>query len=260
MKLILLILWVVLAVGCNNGNSSNDATKATTSLSGLKLPIPNNQLSNSYKIIFFGNSHVASMENLLPILIKSGVPSKEVYAQDSPNSLYLDERLNDKKSISALESQEWTHIIFQAQKYSQSGTVDYSTLEAKILIERAKQQNATPILFPEHSQKGDRKEGITVYELHKSIADDEPSCVAPVGYVWNRVLALQPQLALHLDDGNHASEAGRLLTALIFYEIITGEPADTLSYISELNVDRQVQALMGQIVSEVLSERAACDF
>jgi hypothetical protein len=119
------------------------------------LPISNSQDEQHYKVLFFGNSHVANLPRFITQLIELGLPHKSLTTRGTPNALYLDERLDDSSSIEALQSEEWTHVIFQAQKYSQSGVVDYSTNSAKVWITRAKQINATPILFPEHPQKGD---------------------------------------------------------------------------------------------------------
>ncbi len=151
-------------------------------------------------------------------------------------------------------------MIFQAQKYSQSGAVDHSTHAAKVWIARAKQINATPILFPEHPPKGDLGEGIRVYELHQSISTDKSSCVAPLGYVWKKILTVRPDISLYEPDGNHANTHGQLLTSMVFYEIITGESAEMLPFISEIEVDIDTQALMGQMVSEILAEIPACEF
>jgi hypothetical protein len=184
------------------------------------LPISNSQDAQHYKILFFGNSHVANLPRFITQLIELGLPHKSLTTRGTPNALYLDERLDDSSSIEALQSEEWTHVIFQAQKYSQSGVVDYSTNSAKVWITRAKQINATPILFPEHPQEGDIDEGIRVYKLHQSISADESSCVAPIGYVWKRILTLQPGLSLHEPDGNHANIHGQLLTSMVFTKLL----------------------------------------
>jgi hypothetical protein len=76
---------------------------------------------------------------------------------------------------------------FPSPKYSQSGQVDYPTIAAQTWIKMAKSQNAMPILFPEHLQRGDAQEGQKVHDLHASMANTQSSCVAPVGLVWDRV-------------------------------------------------------------------------
>ena len=67
-----------------------------------------------------------------------------------------------------------------------------------------------------------------------------------------------PTIELHHADGNHASYAGKVLTAMTFYEIITGELADAIPYNPALQLDQQQQALFGQIVTQVLLEHPAC--
>ena len=61
---------------------------------------------------------------------------------------FLDEIVNTRNMKSY-----WSHAIFQGQKYSQSGSVNYSTSEAERLIASAKELEITPILFPEHPQQ-----------------------------------------------------------------------------------------------------------
>ena len=257
------LLLLLILTSC--GGDSRDSEKETNSeainrYSSSGLPIINLQDSQHYKVLFFGNSHVGKLPRFITQLIEFGLPHKSLTTKGTPNALYLDDRLDDTSSIEALQSEEWTHVIFQAQKYSQSGAVDHSTHAAKVWITRAKQINATPILFPEHPQKGDLGEGIRVYELHQSISTDESSCVAPVGYVWKKILTVRPDISLYEPDGNHANTHGQLLTSMVFYEIITGESADMLPFISEIEVDIDTQALMGQMVSEILAEIPACEF
>jgi hypothetical protein len=105
-----------------------------------------------------------------------------------------------------------------------------------------------------------------VANLHVSIANIQSSCVAPVGLVWDRVISLMPDLGLHLADGNHASNTGKFLTALIFYETITGLSADLIPFLGNINInisidiDMATQDLFGQIVSEVMAEYPPCDY
>ena len=257
------VLVVGLLSSCGGGSSDGAKEPKPDPGSGYiksGLPIPNLQDSQHYKVLFFGNSHIASMPKYVSLLIEQGLPHKSITTKGTPNAQYLDDRLHDPASLEALDSDEWTHIIFQAQKYSQSGAIEYSTLEAKVWITRAKERGATPILFPEHPQEGDINEGIRVFELHDSIVKDESACVSPIGQVWKKILNVSPGLSLYSPDGNHANEAGHLLSAMVFYEIITGQSADLLPYISDLDVEINVQDLMGQIVSEVLADMPACEF
>ncbi|MFM9726222.1 hypothetical protein ACKI1L_37495, partial [Streptomyces scabiei] len=69
-----------------------------------------------------------------------------------------------------------------------------------------------------------------MHGIHKGIAEKQSSCVAPVGLTWNEALELSPRLDVHHSDGNHATNLGKLLSALVLYETITGESADLLTF------------------------------
>jgi hypothetical protein len=107
-----------------------------------------------------------------------------------------------------------------------------------------------------------------VANLHVSIANIQSSCVAPLGLVWDKLISLMLNLGLHLADGNHASNTGTFLTALIFYETITGLSADLIPFLGNININNNIsididmatQDLFGQIVSEVMAEYPPCDY
>lgn len=223
------------------------------------IAIPDNRTSSHYQVLLFGNSHLTLQAGLISRLIETGRPSVEVYVINAGGG-FLDDNLRNQSSVTLLESKPWTHVILQGQKYSQSGTRIYPTTAAQVWIDKAKSHGITPILFPEHPQRGNKEEGRIVHQIHKGISLLQNSCVAPVGLAWDKVLDTTPQLALHQSDGNHASLIGSLLTALIFYEVITGEPADLLPFISELDVEEGTQQLLGQIASETIQANQPCLF
>jgi hypothetical protein len=205
-----------------------------------------------------GNSHAAGLYPVLADLLALGQPGKPIDVQLSSGRGFLDERVNDGASEQHLESEPWTHVILQGQKYSSSGAYDYSTHAAEYWIRGSKLQGATPIMFPEHPRKGNSWEGQTLWELHKGIANRESSCVAPVGLVWDQVRFRAPSLALHLPDGNHASAIGIALTALVFYPIITGQPVESLPELSAFGIDLATEQIMRESVSSVLSAYPPC--
>ena len=116
------------------------------------------------------------------------------------------------------------------------------------------------IMFPEHPRRGNSWEGQTLWELHSGIAARENTCVAPVGLVWDEVIFRDPSLILHLADGNHADGTGLLLTALVFYQIITGQPVESLPELSEFGVDAATEQMMKESVSSLLFTYVPCRF
>lgn len=260
------VLLVLCIVGCNSSTGDKSPVITTpvdsppTAVTDENLPIPDNTAVTEYNVLFMGNSHVAGLAELMRTLFKMGAPQKNIGQLTVSSGGFLSERLDDGRSIDVLKGNVWSHVIFQAQKYSQSGQFDYPTVGAQTWIKMAKSQDATPILFPEHPQRGNSQEGQKVHDLHVSIANLQSSCIAPVGLVWDRVIRLMPNLELHLADGNHASDTGKFLTALVFYETISGFSADLVPFIDTIDIDMATQDFFGQITSEVIIEQPPCDY
>lgn len=223
-------------------------------------PLVDNSGASAYKVLLMGNSHAAGLYPLLAHLLALGQPGKPVDVQLSSNAAFLHDRVNDGFSEQDLESESWTHVILQGQKYSTSGLYSYPTDAAEYWIRGSKQQGATPIMFPEHPREGNDWEAQTLWELHKGIAVRENTCVAPVGLVWDEVIFRAPALELHQPDGNHASQTGLLLTALVFYPIITGQPVESLPELSTFGIDAATEQIIKETVSSLLYVHPSCEF
>lgn len=261
---IICFFYFILALpGCGSGETADNAfqvTQQAPSLTSENKAIPVNTDADDYEILIFGNSHVSQLNTNLSILFQHGLPEKNITNIELDQGSFLSNRLLDGRSIESLNQSPWTHVIFQAQKYSQSGQTTYPTTGSQTWIQLAKNLNIMPILFPEHPRRGNVAEGKTIHDIHVGIANLQSSCVAPVGLVWDSVISLRPDLVLHQEDGNHASELGNILTAMVFFEVIANEPADLLPFIEEINSDRETQDFFGQIVSQIIAENPPCDY
>ena len=266
-----MFVGVVLLVGCAEGGSGGSGTAAIEAIGttgsrndlgryATSLPLTDNSNSSAYKVLLMGNSHVGGLGPILEQLIVLGQPNKQVDVQVAPHTTFLAERVNDGVSEQKLESEQWTHVILQAQKYSSSGANYYPTVAAEYWVRGSKELGATPIMFPEHPRQGNTWEAQTLWDLHTGIATRENVCVAPVGFVWDEVLFRAPYLDLYLFDGNHASETGALITALVFYQIITGQPVESLPGLSDFNIDSATEQVMKETVSSLLFAYAPCAF
>jgi len=259
---ILLLMLISCKGSDTKSNSQTDASNfiEITGSQTAVLPIPNNQVVDHYQILFMGNSHVRGIDTIINELIETRFPEKQVTSSYAHGSYYLSERIKDKASVDTLINTPWTHIILQAQKYSSSGVFSYPIDAAVEWIKLAKTQGSTPIMFPEHPQLGNKSEGMKVHLIHKSIVENEAACIAPVGLAWDRAIELYPEFSFHHSDGNHANTTGKLLTAFIFYQIITGELADELPYIETIDVNEVKQNILRQIASYSLEQNPACEF
>jgi len=272
MKNLLIVTSAFIIVGCGGGGGGGSDNLSDASGDGSSTappdagpptssePLKDNSDAPSYKVLLMGNSHAAGLRSVLENILASSQPDKSVDVQTVPGVAFLDERRNDGVSEEKLKSEPWTHVVLQAQKYSTTGSSSYPTTAAEFWIRLSKQLGATPIMFPEHPRRGNRLEGRTLFELHSGIATRENACVAPVSLVWDEVIFRDPSLTLHQADGNHASRTGIVLTALVFYQIITGQPVESVPELSEFGIDPETEQLMKEAVSSLLFTYPACAF
>jgi hypothetical protein len=142
-------------------------------------------------------------------------------------------------------------VILQAQKYSSSGQFSYSTAEAEELIRLSRIQSALPVLFPEWSRKG-IAETPRIFDLHISIAQKQPACIAPIPQAWDLALTRHPQLVLHDADGNHSAPAGAVLAALIIYATLSNLSPMNLPTLPQFGVDEDIQSKLRAVAAAAL--------
>lgn len=267
--------WLMTAAGCGGGGAdtpiepppSQSQPPATLPPPppppvSENRPVPDNRTSNEFRVALLGNSHVAynDLAGLLKQLIETGRPQAKVYTHTAGGAGYLDQRLNDQLTLPLLTQQSWTHVILQGQKYSTTGLYEYPIDAALFWVALIKSIQATPILFPEHATVGNKAEGARVYQLHQTIVQREQACLTPVPQAWESSLSRFIDIPLHMNDGNHANQAGSVLTAMLFYQVITGNPADQLPFIAGLGLPASVQQRLAQQASATLQQYPACPF
>lgn len=254
-------LWLLASCGGGGDNTAAPVNEVNTNFP-VGLPVPDNRFVDTYSVLIFGNSHVRShnLADLIVQMIETGRPGAKATAELAAGSLFLDERFNNQNDLILLQSKTWTHLILQGQKYSTSGAYYYPIDKTVTWVKASKAQQVTPVLFPEHPRASNKTEGVRVHQLHQSIQQQESSCLAPVGLAWDKALELYPQLALHSSDGNHAALAGAFLTALVFYQSITGNNADTLPELGNIALSARSQQQLRQAAAATLQQYPACPF
>ena len=231
---------------CACGGGSGDSQPGPS-------PVPPPAASADISLLFMGNSHTSSnnLTTMVADMVRAGNPGRTVAAVEAPGSMFLDERLNDAQTTTLMRSQAWSFVILQAQKYSTSGQFTYSTEEAKELVRISRRQRAVPVMFPEWPRRA-VDETRRIYDLHVSIAQAEPACVAPIGQAWDLALSRDPALPLHASDGNHSAPAGAFLAALVLYSTITGQSPLNLPPLPQFPVDPSLQATLRAIAAETV--------
>jgi hypothetical protein len=251
----LLFSLALLTAACSGGGAASAPVGAPPAAPPTPAPV-------DISVLMMGNSHTAfhNLPDTLAAMVRAGKPGRTVSVVTAPGWLFLDERLVHAPSMAMLGSQRWSFVILQAQKYSSSGLFTYSTVEAEQLIGMARTASAVPILFPEWPRLG-VDETQRIYDLHASIAQKAPACVAPIGQAWDRALARYPGLTLHDPDGNHSAPAGSFLAALVLYATVTGNSPATLPMLPITGVDVDTQDKLRFIAAETVlavAPRALC--
>ena len=94
---------------------------------------------DQYSVLLIGNSHSSrgDLPSVLQQLLEAdGTAFANVRAVG--NWAFLADRLEDSKTRETLESEPWTHVVLQAQKYSTSGKYSYPTAAAEEWIRRSR--------------------------------------------------------------------------------------------------------------------------
>lgn len=237
-RLLFSLLSCLLLMACGGGadstpTASNNTANGNSTTSTINADI---------KILMMGNSHTHfnSLPMRLEAILRIAYPGKTVAVVAAPASLFLDDHLKHEPTLALLNNQKWNAVVFQAQKYSSSGTVSYSIDEAVTLVGLARQSNALPVLYPEWPRRG-IEETNRIFAQHVAIAQRAPACIAPIGQAWEIALQRHPDLALYADDGNHSAPAGAQLTAFVLFATLSGKLSSSLPDIAGLDLSSQVQ-------------------
>lgn len=262
----LLITFAVAA--CGGGSNGKSAEAGSTPPGGgppaivlRPAPLPDNRAKTPMSVLWFGNSHTYghNLPEVVRQLLSVGA-GIDAQMHIAPGSTYLDERWSNADDVRLLQSQQWSALVLQAQKYSTTGQYTYPTTETENWISLAKMQQTMPVLYPEHPRDGNLEEGLRVFQLHQGIAARQSACVAPVGPVWDYVIQNEPLLRLHSNDGNHANAHGALLTAYVFYQVLSKKLAVELPDVASLPVPVTAQASLRSAASRLLAIYPACPF
>jgi hypothetical protein len=243
MRRLLLAGLITLAACGGGGGGSNPAPP----------PPPPNPGVADITLLFMGNSHTAShgLPQTVAALVRAARPARSVYAEAAPDWGFLEDHASNPRTLELLDRRRWTFVVLQAQKYSTSGQFSYPIEPAIELARKSRASGAVPIMFPEWPRRN-VAETQRIYDLHVSIAQREPACVAPIGQAWDLALARHPGLVLHDSDGNHSAAPGALLAAVVIASTMTGAPPDTFPFVSAAGVDADTQARLRAVAAEAV--------
>lgn len=251
-NLVILIGLVLAACGGGGGGGSTAAPP----------PAPAVVAAADINILMLGNSHTtgSGLHTMVAAMVRALKPGQTVALDTPGNFFFLDERISHPETLDTFRSRKWQYVVLQAQKYSTSGQFVYSTTAAEQFVRMTKAQGGTAVMFPEWPRRG-IDETLTIYNIHKGIAEREGACVAAVGQAWDLSEQRRPALVLHADDGNHSAPNGAFLAALVISATITGESPLKVGNLPAFPVGVDDQAFFRQVAADTVAQlpgRSSC--
>lgn len=198
-------------------------------------------LAQSCKVLFIGNSY--TYVNNLPELVSSiyGASGDGFeYAMSAPGGCTFQQHCTI--SLPYIQQGDWDYVVLQEQSqlpsFPDAQFMQVSYPYAAELCELIRQYNPKAKIF--FYMTWGRKNGdaqncpyfppLCTYEgmdslLHARymlMAEDNHTCVSPVGAVWHYVRHHYPEIELYQSDESHPAYLGSYIAACCFYSLFTG--------------------------------------
>jgi|CXWL01.1.fsa_nt_gi hypothetical protein len=178
--------------------------------------------STNQRILFLGNSHTANYD--VPSMVKNLLLSDSIPGTIETRFIsggFLEDIYRNAQTLNTIRNDKWSHVVLQAHKLSSSHQYTYSTVESIALAREAKKAGSQALFFAEWPRKG-IDESNYIYRVYAGLADASDASVMPICYVWDAARSADQKTVLWANDGNHSSQAGAFLAAIVIYSHIAG--------------------------------------
>ena len=206
--------------------------------------------SKPLKVLFIGNSYTGGIRDTLNNLIGASPYSQSIIEYAVRGGWTLRQHLNDRSTISRIESAKWDYVVLQEQ--SQAPTLPEKCDEfydaAVALSTIIRQSGAKPVLYMTWGRRDKDTQNPKInpdYETmqmrltmaYKEAAKKADALIAPVGQAWRSVRRDHPNLwsQLYRDDGSHPSKKGAYLAACVFYATLFKSDPTQLDFSGSLS-------------------------
>lgn len=198
-----------------------------------------------HSILFVGNSHTAfhDIPDLVARMIRHRHPGRTVVTHMVP-AAFLEDAARSASCRLEVETRPWKQMVFQAQKISVSGKVEYPRDGGIELAKAGKARGADVVFYAEWGLRGVEGDGARQEKVYQEMAAASGARVACVGRAWEAALAAKPDLPLYGGDGNHQAELGAFVTAAVLFGVLTGESPTVLADFPYPNTDEATRTLL----------------
>ncbi|MFC1545306.1 SGNH/GDSL hydrolase family protein [Gemmatimonadota bacterium] len=244
--LIIVILSFGLVAGCGLDSSTNNGP---------------NDLDHPVRIMFIGNSltgwgeTTAHFENLAD---SAGI--EVIIGSRAPNGASLGDHIESIETNEMIEQQQWHYIVLQGGGYlvafPESLDVAAEPFEALQAIARNNWSETRFVLFMYWAMNPMPGDSYSFSEFSQMLHDgslllaERLGCmVAPVGWMWKRVVENRPWIDLTKDD-IHPNETGGYLQACVYFATIFQKSPVGNTYLGQ--IDSDVARYLQQVAADVV--------
>jgi hypothetical protein len=236
------------------------------------------------RVLFIGNSF--TYVNNLPELVRGlaagmKAPVEIETEQVTVGGATLRQLWEGRSALDAIRRSKWDYVVLQEQSTLGAALVNGHPVisdpnrlfwpYARRFDQEIRRQGAKTVLLETWGQRGEAKNFDALASAYFTIGKELDARVIPAGLVWQRALALRPDLPLYLPDGSHPAPAGSYLAALATVATLVdaapdstplivrghptgfdGKPADSLGALARL--DPATAGLFRRVVASVRRE------
>ena len=232
-----------------------------------------NQLEDTLRVLFIGNSYTAS-NNLLNIISTIANSMGDYLYTDSSliGGSTLQTHVNNPNSNNLIMNGEWDYVVLQEQSQYPSfplwqveqDVFPYATGLCE-LINEYNDCGETIFFMTWGRENGDSNncanwppvctyEGMDdlLQERYMMMGSDNGALVSPVGAVWRYIRDAEYDLDLYASDGSHPSLLGSYIAGVCFYTTLFQKNPLNIPWNEGLNVSESDSELIKDVVKIVL--------
>jgi hypothetical protein len=235
------IVWTLLVAGgwSSRIRAEGPATQPARSSKPLRVLF----IGNSYT---FFNGGLGTIVQQLALSAKHGRPLD--FVEVTKGGQTLEGHWKDGKALAAIRKGGWDVVVLQEHSLRPIEAREKMWLYARMFDREIRKVGARTIFYETWARKNRPEMYDGLRAAYEGIANELKAAVAPAGVAWQKVLAANPKLALHVPDLSHPSPAGSYLNACVFYRVLFEQSPEGLT--------RTISNTAGKVLFE-LSEAEA---
>lgn len=180
------------------------------------------------EILFVGNSytHFHDLPAFVRALGRAESKPREITTRMlAPGGFTLQmhwQATGDDAPRAVLARQKPDFVVLQEQSRMPLDDADRMQDHAAKFCQLARDEKVVPVLYMTWARAAEPELQDRISEQYERASKAGGALLAPVGRAWQQVLAAEPPLALHVEDGSHPNPRGTYLAACVLHATMFG--------------------------------------